>query len=91
LLTGGSADVKNAVFALKVAAYANGTAGDSFDASASGNSAADTNLFRYDDTSGQYVFNLSTKLLSKNVTYALLIDFGGGDACATGPSFIYVK
>ena len=40
-------------------------------------SATTGNLFRYDATSGQYVFNLSTKTLSVG-TYQLRVDLGDG-------------
>jgi hypothetical protein len=55
-----------------------GSAGTGTYAEAVSTSAATTgNLFRYDPTSGQYIFNLGTKTLSAG-TYSLRIDLQDG-------------
>jgi hypothetical protein len=75
-LTGLSASITNAVVKLSLAKVSNGIAGTVTEADST--SAADTgNLFRYDPTSGQYIYNLATSGLSMG-TYRLFVDFGGG-------------
>jgi hypothetical protein len=75
-LTGASAGITNANAKLYVAKVSDGIAG--VEAEAVSTSAADTgNAFRYDATGGQYIFNLSTRLLSQG-TYQLRIDLGDG-------------
>jgi hypothetical protein len=75
-LTGGSAGVTNAVAKLYVARVSNSAVGAVNEAVST--SATDSgNLFRYDPTSGQYLFNLSTKSLTAG-TYQLKIDLGDG-------------
>jgi hypothetical protein len=75
-LTGASAGITNAVATLtlaKISATATGT-----DIEAVSTAAATTgNTFRYDATSGQYIFNLATKDLSTG-TWRLTIDLHDG-------------
>lgn len=75
-LAGGSAGVADAVAAIYLAKVSNDVVGTEVEASST--SAATTgNLFRYDVESGQYIFNLSTKGLSKG-TWQLRVDLGDG-------------
>src|SRR5262249_28645978 len=75
-LTGASAGITNAVANLTYQQV--GTTGAAVNEAVS-TSAADTgNQFRYDPTSGQYVFNMSTKGLSSGAKYKLLIDLLDG-------------
>jgi hypothetical protein len=75
-LTGASAGITNVTATLtlvKVAAQVTGT-----DVEATSTSAATTgNAFRYDSTSGQYIFNLATKPLSTG-TWQLSANLGDG-------------
>jgi hypothetical protein len=75
-LTGGSAGVTNAVARLYYAKVSNSVAGTDVEAT-SNVSATSGNLFRYDATTSQYIFNLSTKGLTTG-TYQLKIDLGDG-------------
>jgi hypothetical protein len=75
-LTGASAgisDLAARLYLQRLGAAATGTSLEAISTS----SATTGNLFRYDATSGQYVFNLSTKPLSTG-TYQLRIDLGDG-------------
>jgi hypothetical protein len=75
-LTGSSAGVTDAVARLAYAKVSDDVAGDYSEATST--SAATTgNLFRYDPTAGQYIFNLATKGLTSG-TYLLKIDLGDG-------------
>ena len=70
-LKGGSAGVSTAGGAITVAKVTNDVAGDAVDGTST--SAATTgNLFRYDSTSDQYVFNLATKGLEAG-TYQIKV------------------
>jgi HYR domain len=63
-LTGASAGITNATATLSVAQISSNIVGTDMEALST--SAATTgNAFRYDSTSGQYIFNLATKGLSK--------------------------
>ncbi len=75
-LTGESAGIADATARLYVAKISDDVAGDEVEA---GSSAAATtgNLFRYDATGDQYVFNWSTKGLDRG-TYQLRIGLGDG-------------
>lgn len=75
-LTGASGGITNLKTRLYLQRLGSGATGTSLEAIST--SAATTgNLFRYDGTSGQYVFNLNTKTLSAG-TYQLRIDLGDG-------------
>lgn len=75
-LTGASAGITNATATLWVAKISNGVAGTEVEAGST--SAATTgNLFRYDPTAGQYIFNWSTAGYEPG-TYQLRIDLGDG-------------
>ena len=73
-LSGASAGIKDLVTRLKVAKTSNGIEGSSLEAVST--SAADTgNVFRFDPSGGQYIFNLSTKPLTTG-TWSLRADLG---------------
>jgi HYR domain-containing protein len=75
-LTGASAGVRDLVARLyltKVGSVADGTVLEAISTS----NATTGNLFRYDATSGQYIFNLATKTLSTGA-YQLRVDLGDG-------------
>ena len=75
-LTGASATLTDLVARLYVAKVSNGVTGT--EAEAVSTTGADTgNVFRYDTTSAQYIFNLGTKSLSQG-TWQIRIDFGDG-------------
>jgi hypothetical protein len=75
-LAGASANITNAVAKLTVAKVSSAIDGTYMEAVST--SAADTgNQFRYDASSGQYVFNLATKGLSTG-TWSLSINLGDG-------------
>jgi hypothetical protein len=75
-LTGAAAGITNATLTLYVAEVTSSVVGTDMEAVST--SAADSgNTFRYDSTSGQYVFNLSTKSLAQG-TWQLRIDLGDG-------------
>jgi hypothetical protein len=75
-LTGASAGISTLAATLSYAKISNGIVGS--DVKAVSTAAATTgNLFRYDQTAGQYIFNWSTKGLSPG-TYRLFIDLGDG-------------
>ena len=75
-MTGAAAGVTDATARLYLARIEGGTPGAEFEATASGASNSG-NLFRYDPTSGQYVYNLSTSGLTAGV-YRLRVDLGDG-------------
>ncbi len=75
-LTGSASAVTNLTAKLYYAKVTNGVAGT--DLAATSTAAADSgNVFRYDATAGQYIFNLATKGWSEG-TYQLRIDLGDG-------------
>ena len=75
-LTGVSAGINNLVARLYLQRVGAGATGTDIEAISTSN-ATTGNLFRYDATSGQYIFNLGTKTLSAG-TYKLRIDLGDG-------------
>jgi hypothetical protein len=75
-LTGASAGITNAVAKVYVAKISNNVVGTEEEA-VSTSAASTGNQFHYDATSGQYIFNLSTKSLSVG-TYQIRIDLGDG-------------
>jgi hypothetical protein len=77
-LTGASAGISNAVATLSVAKVSSNITGTYVEA-VSTSAATTGNTFRYDSTSGQYIFNLSTSNLSTG-TWQLLIDLHDGAA-----------
>jgi hypothetical protein len=77
-LTGASARISNAVATLSVAKVSSNITGTYVEA-VSTSAATTGNTFRYDSTSGQYIFNLSTSNLSTG-TWQLLIDLHDGVA-----------
>jgi DNA/RNA endonuclease G (NUC1) len=75
-LTGASGGINNAVAKILIFKVANNVVGSEVEADST--SAATTgNLFRYDPSAGQYIFNLGTNGLSAG-TYQLRIDLGDG-------------
>lgn len=75
-LSGTASAVTNLPAKLYYAKISNGLAGTELEASST--AAADSgNTFRYDATSGQYIFNLTTKGWSEG-TYQLRVDLGDG-------------
>ncbi len=86
-LLNGSSAITDAAVSLKYTKLTNGIAGDELEAVT--NVAATTgNLFRYDATSGQYIFNWSTKGLSDG-TYRL--SFLLADGTVQGTATISLK
>lgn len=77
-LTGASAGITNLQSRLYLQRTGNGATGTVLEAISTSN-ATTGSLFRYDATSGQYIFNLNTKTLSAG-TYQLRIDLGDGAA-----------
>jgi hypothetical protein len=75
-LTGASAGISNLTTRLYLQRIGAGATGTVLEAISTSNATAG-NLFRYDATSGQYMFNLGTKTLSAG-TYQLRIDLGDG-------------
>jgi hypothetical protein len=75
-LTGASAGINNLVARLYVQRIGPGSSGGEIEAISTSN-ATTGNLFRYDATAGQYIFNLGTKTLVAG-TYQLRIDLGDG-------------
>ncbi|MBA2638516.1 MAG: HYR domain-containing protein [Nocardioidaceae bacterium] len=75
-LSGASAGITNLVARLYIQRIGPGGTGSDIEAISTSN-ATTGNLFRYDATSGQYIFNLGTKTLSTG-TYKLRIDLGDG-------------
>jgi hypothetical protein len=72
-LTGASAGIKNLVARLTMAKIVNGAVGPYQPAEAT--PPCDANTFRYDPATRQYIFNLSTKKMSKG-TWSLRADLG---------------
>ena len=75
-LSGASAGITNLSARLYLQRVGAGATGTTLEAISTSN-ATTGNLFRYDATSGQYIFNLNTKTLSAG-TYKLRIDLGDG-------------
>ena len=75
-LTGASAGIKDLSARLYLQRVGAGATGTVLEAISTSN-ATTGNLFRYDATAGQYIFNLDTKTLSAG-TYQLRIDLGDG-------------
>jgi hypothetical protein len=75
-LTGASAGISNLSARLYLQRTGAGATGSVLEAISTSN-ATTGNLFRYDSTSNQYVFNLATKTLSAGA-YQLRIDLGDG-------------
>jgi hypothetical protein len=75
-LAGASAGINNLSARLYLQRVGAGATGTVLEAISTSN-ATTGNLFRYDATSGQYIFNLATKTLSAG-TYQLRIDLGDG-------------
>ncbi|CUR59907.1 exported hypothetical protein [metagenome] len=75
-LTGASAQISNLTGRLYLQRVGPGATGTVLEAISTSN-ATTGNLFRYDGTSGQYIFNLATKTLSVG-TYQLRINLGDG-------------
>jgi DNA/RNA endonuclease G (NUC1) len=73
-LTGASAGITNAVVRLTLAKVSGEVIGSEMEAEST-TAATIGNLFRYDATSRQYIFNLSTKELTAG-TYQLRVDMG---------------
>jgi hypothetical protein len=83
MLTGASAGITDLVAKLYVAKISNNIAGSEAEA-ASSNPASTGNTFRYDATTGEYIYNLGTKGTSWTAgTYQLRIDLGDGDTTRT--------
>jgi hypothetical protein len=75
-LTGGAANITNLVATLTVAKTSNNVTGSYNEATS--NAASDSgSTFRYDATSNQYIFNMSTSNLSTG-TWSLQINIGDG-------------
>jgi len=75
-LTGASAGITNLVAHLTVAKVSSSVTGSCVEATATGG-ANSGDTFRYDAAAKQYVFNLSTKVLSAG-TWSLRADLGDG-------------
>jgi HYR domain len=75
-LTGASAGISNLTARLYLQRVSAGGTGSDIEAISTSN-ATTGNLFRYDATAGQYIFNLATKTLSAG-TYKLRIDLSDG-------------
>jgi len=75
-LSGGSAGIFNAKGYLWLSYSSNGTWSTEIAATASGSSNTG-NLYRYDSTEGQYIYNLTLKPLAKG-TWRLRTDLGDG-------------
>ena len=73
---GTSAGISNLTARLYLQRVSAGGTGSELEAISTSN-ATTGNLFRYDATAGQYIFNLGTKTLSTG-TYKLRIDAGDG-------------
>lgn len=77
-LTGTAAGITNLPARLSYAKVSTGTVGTELEAAST--TGADTgNVFRYDSTARQYIFNLSTKGFTEG-TYQLRVDLGDGVA-----------
>jgi len=75
-LIAASASVTTLVASIYVAQISNGVVGTVLEATSTA-TADSGNTFRYDATSGQYAFNLSTKPLAQG-SWQIRIDFGDG-------------
>jgi hypothetical protein len=75
-LNGESASITTAIAKLSYAKLTGTVEGDTVEAISTA-AATTGNLFRYDPTAGQYIFNLATKELTTG-TYLLKIDLGDG-------------
>ncbi len=75
-LTGDSAGIKDLSARLYLQRVSGSSTGSETEATST-SKATTGNLFRYDSTAGQYIFNLNTKTLSTG-TYRLRIDLGDG-------------
>ncbi len=75
-LTGASAGIRDAVANIKTAKLSGGVAGAETEAVTS-TAASTGSAFRYDATSGQYIYNWGTKGLSDGV-YQIRVDLGDG-------------
>lgn len=80
-LTGGSAGVTTLTSRIFVAKVSNGIAGSELEAAATG-TADSGNVFRYDPTAAQYIFNWGTKGLSEG-TWQIRVDLLDGDLSHT--------
>ena len=80
-LTGASAAVTNLQASIYLAKVSNGVVGTEVEATAT-NSADGGNVFRYDATEGQYIFNLGTKPLSQG-TWQVRVDLLDGASHVT--------
>jgi hypothetical protein len=76
-LTGADAGITTLTATLWVTRISNSIVGTDLEAVATNTPASTGNAFRYDPTSGQYLFNWSTKGFSPG-TYVLRIDLGDG-------------
>jgi hypothetical protein len=76
-LTGASTGISNLVAKILVAKVSNGVIGSFYEDVVSTSAATTGNLFRYDPTSNQYIFNWSTKGTSTG-TYVIKVDMGDG-------------
>ncbi len=76
MLTGASAGITDLVATLSYTLISSGVVG-AINETISTSAATTGNLFRYDSTAGQYIFNWSTKGLTRG-TYQLFIDLGDG-------------
>jgi hypothetical protein len=68
--------VTNAIVTISTAKISNGVTGTYVEATST-STATTGNLFRYDPTSNQYIFNLSTKSMTKG-TYMIMASFEDG-------------
>jgi large repetitive protein len=75
-LAGASTGITTAVAKVYIAKVNNNVVGEAVEADATGGS-TDSNIFRYDPTTDQYIFNLDTKGLTPG-TYQLQVDMGDG-------------
>lgn len=75
-LTGASAGIADGRFYAYVTDLDASVSGET--AAVSTSQATTGNLFRYDTTSGQYIFNMSTKGFVSGHNYRIRIDFGDG-------------
>jgi len=88
-LTGGSAGVTNLAARIYVAKISNSVAGTELEASATNNPDAG-NVFRYDTSSGQYIFNWGTKGLSEGA-WQIRIDLLDGAPLADRSVIVSIK
>jgi hypothetical protein len=81
-LSGDSAGIQNAVANLRITKVSNGQLSGAEAEAVTTTSASSGSLFRYDATTGQYIYNWGTKGYG-NGTYQLRIDFGDGNGSHT--------